>query len=137
MPAATGRTVRNSPFCGADGRGEEDVMQIEEEPVGDIHVVSPQGRLDGSTSAMFTERFEKLIGGTQPKLLVDLSGIEFVTSAGLRAVLGVVKRVKAANGVLAVCGIQAPVQEILDITGLTPMMQIYPLRADGLTALAK
>lgn len=112
-------------------------MQIDEEPVGDIHVVTAQGRLDGSTSAMFTERFEKLIGGTQPKLLVDLSGIEFVTSAGLRAVLGVVKRVKAANGVLAVCGIQAPVQEILDITGLTPMMQIYPLRADGLTALAK
>lgn len=112
-------------------------MQIEEEPVGDVCVVTAQGRLDGSTSAIFAERFEKLIGGSQPKLLVDLSGIEFVTSAGLRAVLGVVKKVKAANGVLAVCGIRAPVREILDITGLTPMMQIYPLRSDGLIALAK
>ena len=112
-------------------------MQIDDEPVGDVHVVTAQGRLDATTSATFAQRFEKLIGGNQTKLLVDLSGIEFVTSAGLRAVLGIVKKVKAVNGVLAVCGVRAPVREILDITGLTPMMQIYPLRSDALSALAK
>jgi anti-anti-sigma factor len=112
-------------------------MEISEEPVGDVYVVTAQGRLDGTSSAKFLERFEPLTSGANPKLLIDLSGIDFVTSAGLRAVLGVVKRVKAANGLLAVCGLQAPVREILDITGLTPMMQIYPLRADGLVALSK
>lgn len=112
-------------------------MQISDEPVGDICVVTAQGRLDGSTSAIFMQRFEVLIVGDRPKLLIDLSGIDFVTSAGLRAVLGIVKKVKAANGILAVCGVQAPVREILDITGLTPMMQIYPQRADGISALSK
>ena len=112
-------------------------MQIDDEPVGDVCVVTAQGRLDGTTSPIFSQRFEKLITGDRPKLLIELSGIDFVTSAGLRAVLGVVKKVKAANGLLAVCGVRPPVREILDITGITPMMQIYPVRSDGLIALAK
>ena len=99
-------------------------------------VVTAQGRLDGTTSGVFSEQVEKLIAGDKPKLLVDLGGIDFVTSAGLRAVLGVVKKVKAARGILAVCGVRAEVQDILDITGLSPMIQIYPQRSDGLAALA-
>jgi len=111
-------------------------MQIDYETSGDVCVVTAQGRLDGTTSGVFSEQVEKLIAGDKPKLLVDLGGIDFVTSAGLRAVLGVVKKVKAARGILAVCGVRAEVQDILDITGLTPMMQIYPQRSDGLAALA-
>ncbi len=110
-------------------------MDISEEAVGDVCVVTAQGRLDGSTSAMFADRFEKLIG-VRPKLLLDFSGVDFVTSAGLRAVLSIVKKVKSASGALALCGVQEPVLEILDITGLTPMMDIYQMRADGLKALA-
>ena len=112
-------------------------MQIDHELVGDVCVVTAQGRLDGSTSSIFAERLQVLIDGDNPRLLVDLAGIDFVTSAGLRAVLGVVKKVKAAQGALAVCGVRTQVQDILDITGLTPMMQIYPQRSDGLVALAK
>ena len=46
------------------------------------------------------------------------------------------RRSNPANGMLALCGVQAPVREILDITGLTPMMQIFPVRGDGLVALS-
>ncbi len=102
-------------------------MEITEESAGDVCVVVVQGRLDGSTSAMFADRFEKLIGD-RVKILADFSGVDFVTSAGLRAVLSIVKQVKAANGLLAVCGVQASVREILDITGLTPMIEIHSTR---------
>jgi anti-anti-sigma factor len=111
-------------------------MQIDHEVSGDVCVVTAQGRLDGTTSSIFAERLEKLISSDKPKLLIDLAGVDFVTSAGLRAVLGVVKKIKSAHGVLAVCGVRAEVQDILDITGLTPMMHIYPQRSDGLVALA-
>jgi anti-anti-sigma factor len=111
-------------------------MEIAEESVGDVCVVVAQGRLDGSTSAMFAERLDKLVG-TRAKLLVDFSGVGFVTSAGLRVLLSIVKKTKAASGALALCGVQASVREILDITGLTPMIEIYPKRAEGLSALSK
>jgi len=110
-------------------------MEITEESAGGVCVVVARGRLDGSTSAMFSERLEKLVGD-QVKLLVDFSGVDFVTSAGLRALLGIVKKVKASSGVFAVCGVQQSVCEILDITGLTPMIKILSNRADALSALS-
>src|SRR5271167_3595557 len=100
-------------------------MEFSEESVGDVCVVTTRGRLDGAASATFGDRFEKLIG-VRPNILVDFSGVDFVTSAGLRAVLSILKKVKSANGMLALCGVQPQVREILDITGLTPMMQIFP-----------
>jgi hypothetical protein len=46
------------------------------------------------------------------------------------------KRVKAANGMLALCAVQAPVLEILDITGFTGMLDVHSGRAEAMAALA-
>lgn len=109
-------------------------MEISEEPVGDICVASVRGRLDGATSSAFAEKLDALTTAHK-KLLVDMSGVDFVTSAGLRAVLTIVKKTKFRGGALALCAVQPQVREILDITGLAPMMAIHPARADGLQAL--
>ena len=68
--------------------------------------------------------------------MVDFSGVDFVSSAGLRVVLTLLKRVKAANGKLALCAVQAPVREVLDITGFTGMLDLHPERAQAVAALA-
>jgi anti-anti-sigma factor len=112
-------------------------MEISDEFTGDICVVSARGRLDGNSSEQFGGRLEALIAPDQSKLLVDFSGINFVTSAGLRAVILVLKKVKAANGVFALCAVQAPVREVLEITGFTSMLQIYPDRAGAISALSQ
>jgi anti-anti-sigma factor len=110
-------------------------MELKEEPAGDVCVVTASGRLDGSSSAQFAQHFDRLIEAGRPKLLVDFSGIDFVTSAGLRVVLAVVKKVKAANGVFALCGVQAPVHEVFNITGFDTMLRIHDDRAAGIAAL--
>ena len=71
----------------------------------------------------------------RPKLLIDFAGIDFVTSAGLRVVLTILKRVKSLNGAFALCGVQKPVREVLDITGFAGMIDIHPGRAAALAAL--
>jgi anti-anti-sigma factor len=111
-------------------------MEISDEFTGDICVVSTRGRLDGNSSEQFGGRLQALIAPDRSKLLVDFSGINFVTSAGLRAVILVLKKVKAANGVFALCAVQAPVREVLEITGFTSMLQIYPDRAGAISALS-
>jgi anti-anti-sigma factor len=109
-------------------------MEISEENAGTVLIASVTGRLDSTTSREFGERLEALTA-TRKKLILDLSGVDFVTSAGLRAVLTIVKKMKFGGGVLALCAVQPQVREILDITGLAPMMDIYPTRAEGLKAL--
>jgi anti-anti-sigma factor len=110
-------------------------MEISEERVGDTCVVTATGRLDGGASAAFTERIGGLITEPNPKLLIDFAGVDFVTSAGLRAVLLLVKKVKAAGGTFALCSVQDSVREVLDITGFAGMLSIHPARADAIAAL--
>jgi len=111
-------------------------MELVEEVHGRVVLVTARGRLDGSTSQAFGERLETLAKGTEPRLVVDFSGIDFVSSAGLRVVLSLLKRIKAANGMLALCAVQAPVKEVLDITGFTGMLALHSGRAEALAALA-
>jgi anti-anti-sigma factor len=111
-------------------------MELTEETRGRVVVVTARGRLDASTSPAFGARLEKLAAASEPRLVVDFSGVDFVSSAGLRAVLMVIKRVRAGNGRLALCAVQVPVREILDIAGFTGMLDLHPAQADAVAALA-
>lgn len=109
-------------------------MDIQEERAGDIQVVVLKGRLDGAASPAFIDRVESLIAGSQPKLLLDLAEVSLVTSAGLRAILMIAKRIKAGEGAFILCALQAPVRDVLDLSGFTPMLRIYASRAEGMAA---
>lgn|SRR5262245_66065255 len=111
-------------------------MEVSEQQVGRVWVVTARGRLDGTTSGAFTARVEALVTGTEPRLLVDFSGVDFVSSAGLRAVLMLVKKVKNVQGALALCAVQPAVREVLEMAGFAGMIDIHPERAAALAALA-
>jgi anti-anti-sigma factor len=111
-------------------------MEIQEEQIGDTHVVTMKGRLDGIASPAFADRIGALINHPNPRLLVDLAAVDLVTSAGLRVVLLILKRVKAGGGAFALCNVQPSVREVLDISGFTAMLSIHGDRAEGITALA-
>jgi anti-anti-sigma factor len=111
-------------------------MEIQKERVGDVAVVSVNGRLDGIYSSAFANQVGELITGENPKILIDFTDIDFVTSAGLRALLLLlVKKAKATGGVFALCGVNEQVREVLDISGFTAMFSIHPGRAEGIAAL--
>jgi anti-anti-sigma factor len=111
-------------------------MELREESRAGVTVVTARGRLDGATSGMFAERLGQLVSGAQPRLVVDFANVDFVSSAGLRAVLILVKKVKAAKGAFALCAVQDPVREVLDITGFTTMIDIHPELSSALAAMA-
>jgi anti-anti-sigma factor len=112
-------------------------MEIHDESIGDTSVVTAIGRLDGGASAAFADKIGGLVANPNPNLLIDFTGVDFVTSAGLRAVLLLVKKVKATGGSFALCGVQDSVREVLDIAGFTGMINIYPARAVALAAIAR
>ena len=110
-------------------------MEILDERIGDTFVVTAKGRLDSGASAVFAEKVGALITSANPKLLIDFAEVDFVTSAGLRAVLVLVKKVKAAGGSFALCAVQEPVREVLHITGFTDMLRIHTARAEAIAAM--
>lgn len=111
-------------------------MEIVCETADGVRIVIARGRLDGAASGPFADKVQELIGTDRPKLLIDFSGIDFVTSAGLRAVLIILRKIKSVNGAFALCNVQKPVHEVLDITGFAGMIDIHPERASALAALS-
>jgi anti-anti-sigma factor len=111
-------------------------MEIQEEQIGGTHVLTMKGRLDGITSPAFADRVGALINHSGPKLLVDFAAVDVVTSAGLRAVLMILKRVKASGGSFVLCNVQSSVREVFDISGFTAMLSIHKDRADAIAALS-
>jgi len=110
-------------------------MEVRKERVGDVDVVTATGRLDGIYSSAFANQVGELITGTDPKILIDFTDIDYVSSAGLRALLVLLKKAKAAGGVFALCGVNEQVRQVLEVSGFTGLFSIHPGRADGIAAL--
>jgi anti-anti-sigma factor len=97
-----------------------------------VTVLCLAGRLDTGTSGEAEKQILAVLETGAPKLLLDLSGVEFVSSAGLRVLLVVAKRMKAANGKLRLSGMNATVREVFEISGFTRLFDVHPDRAAAL-----
>lgn len=111
-------------------------MEVFEETVDGIVVVAPRGKLDSATSPQLGARLNELATTPAVRLVLDLAEVDFVSSAGLRVMLATAKQARAAQGRLMLCGVQPPVQEVLDISGFTALLSIQSRRAEALEALA-
>ncbi len=111
-------------------------MDVEEQLEGEVLVVSPIGRLDSLSSPALGARLDSLAQGGRTRLVLDLARVDFVSSAGLRVILTAVKKAHAAQGRFALCSVQPPVQEVLEISGFTSLLSIHPGRAGAVEAMA-
>jgi anti-anti-sigma factor len=92
----------------------------------EIFVVGPRGSLDSITSGTFErELFEKIDAGST-KLLIDLSNLDAIGSAGLRSVLRVARRIEACGGRISFCSLNRQVAEVFDISGFSSILDIQP-----------
>ncbi|MGC1399044.1 STAS domain-containing protein [Candidatus Binatus sp.] len=109
-------------------------MEIGERRDGDILILSPAGRIDNDTSAAFQTR---LLAALAPgaAVLVDFSAVEYISSAGLRALMMGSKQSKAAKGRLAVAALGSVVKEIFEISRFSMVVQVFDTTADALGAL--
>ncbi len=80
-----------------------------------LQICKPEGELDSYTVAAFRESLASLDYGS--KLLIDLSGISFLDSTGLGALIGTVHRTREQSGKLAICSAKPNVSKLLKMTG--------------------
>ncbi len=91
----------------------------------EIQVLRPQGRLDSTSSPGLEKQATELIDGGERRLLIDLGGLDYISSAGLRAALAVAKRMNAAGGRLALCSLNPQIAEVFEISGVDSIIDIH------------
>ena len=101
-------------------------MQVVTSEQGCVGIIALTGRIDATT----------LLDSGAKKVVVDLGGGEYISSAGLRGILTMVKASKAAAATLAFCSMQSMVAEVFKISGFSSMLPIYATRDEAVSALS-
>jgi anti-anti-sigma factor len=111
-------------------------MEIREEREAGVLIVAPVGRLDTTTSTDLENRLLRLLNEGERRLVLDLVGIEYVSSAGLRVLLLVAKRLKAAEGDLVLCRLSPAVRQVFELAGFVSLFRLEASREQALVRLA-
>lgn len=93
------------------------------------------GRLDAATAPAFEKACEEWIARGTKKLVLDLSALDYVSSAGLRAILSTMKKLKTAGGGIAVTGLSGVVKEVFTISGFDSLLPVGESVAQAIASL--
>jgi anti-anti-sigma factor len=107
-------------------------MDITQTKEGAFVVLAPAGRMDAITAPQFEERCLACLAGGDKRLVVDLSGLEYISSAGLRSILSAAKKLKAAGGDLAFCALSGIVAEVFSVSGFDKLLPVTATRQEAL-----
>jgi anti-anti-sigma factor len=90
-----------------------------------VNVLRVVGRIDASTAPQFEEKLHEYIDAGRRLLVLELDGTDFLSSAGVRALISAQKLVKPRGGKVAIAQPSQRVSEVLDLAGLRPLFPIY------------
>ena len=66
------------------------------------------------------------------RLLLDLSGVDYLSSAALGAIVGLYKRVTQYDGRLRLCGVNEQIAELFEMMRLHTVLSVFPDRGEAL-----
>ena len=107
-------------------------LEIRESTEAEFLVLELLGRLDTKTSGVLEKSVATHLAAGQRRFILDLAGMEYVSSAGLRIFLMLAKKVSGGKGSLALCGLSPQVKEVFDIAGFTRLFTLASTRAEAL-----
>ena len=106
-------------------------MTINEAHEAGVVVVSPQGRIDSTTSAILERHLQGLAAAGRTRVVVDFSGVDYISSAGLRVLLALAKRGRDLKGRVALFGLNDSVRQVFELAGFVALFTITATRAEA------
>ena len=94
------------------------------------------GYLDANTVPDFEEVIEQIREAGVTRLMLDLAGLEYISSAGIGALMALLHELKRRDGVLVVVQPQPRVRSLLDMLGFADIFQIASSRGEAATLLS-
>ena len=103
------------------------MLTIQELKLETSTVLALNGRLDVQTGPSLDAVIPE-----SGSVILDLSELSYVSSAGLRSILQALKKTKSASGSLRLCSIQPAVLKLLELSGILSLVSTYPDREGAL-----
>lgn len=97
-------------------------MEISRESSGDVVVLRLNGRLDANWCHSVEAALTAAVRGGEHRLQLDMGGVSYISSAGLRVLLTFFKQLRAINGLFGVIRPSEAVRSVLELSGLQMLM---------------
>jgi anti-anti-sigma factor len=109
-------------------------MDVKVENRGAVSVMAVAGSIDALTAPQLTTAFEDQVQSGHVHLVVDLSGVDYTSSAGLRALLGTMKGARTGGGDLRLAGVRDEVRRVLEMSGFTTILKVFDTVDDAVAS---
>ena len=100
-----------------------------------VAILAAEGRIDLSNADALTEALGAALAGADLGLVVDMGGVAYISSAGLRSLLITSRGAKSAGKQFAVAAVPSIVAEVLAISGFSRVFPVFPTVRDAVEAL--
>ena len=108
------------------------MLHLTSETKGNVAIIGVTGRVDGQSAPQLDEALQQAIQDKHYKIVADLSSTDFMSSAGMRALLKARIDVQDKKGELRLAAPSSYLLDSLKLVGLDKLFQIYPSRVDAL-----
>jgi anti-sigma B factor antagonist len=99
-------------------------LDLAEKKSGEVNILNIGGRLDAYSAAEAEKKLDELIGAGRVRIILNLQGLEYISSSGLRVFLSQLKKVRKQQGDIKLCCMKPNIREVFDIAGFTQLFNI-------------
>ena len=100
-------------------------MEIQDRQINNVTVLALKGSIDALTAPKIAEAIQAQIGKGNTKIVADMSGVDYTSSAGLRVILGAIKDTRAQGGDFRLAGVKSDVLKVLTLSGFTNILKLF------------
>ncbi len=112
-------------------------LSIQVRDMGHVAVVEPDGFINAHTVRQFEESLERLVQGGQFTILLNCQRLNYISSAGLGAIMGLIETVRENGGDILLSDLQENVFSIFDTLGFTQLYRVFQTEAEAIEALGQ
>ena len=107
-------------------------MNIKKEAKEGYIIVKVNGRLDATSAPDYETQCSSYLENNETKMIIDLEGLEYISSAGLRSILTIGKKIKSLKGKYIFCNLQPMVADVFKISGFNAIFPVYGSLEDAI-----
>ncbi len=100
-------------------------FEIHRRDMQNISVVNIQGYLDAHTAPEFEDALQKLVNEQRYNVVVNLNGLQYISSAGLGVFMGVIEDIRENQGDLKICCAAPKVYKVFDLLGFPSLYEFF------------
>lgn len=99
-------------------------VSVTEEEKG-VVTVSPVGQIDSSTYEEFFKRIEPVLNGTARVMVLNMEGVDYISSMGISVILKARKAIEGNSGTFLMVNLQPQIEAVFDIVKALPSIRVF------------